>query len=322
MRRAIGQNALLLCGVALALLVPGAVVSGLPAGPALHAQEPTPVFKARSDLVVIHVNVFDGKSDAVPDLPQRAFQVVEDGRTQKITFFNAADVPVTVGLVIDNSGSMITRRNMVLAGGTVFAESSHPEDELFTVVFNENVRFGLPEPLLFTQSRPLIQASLISRDPGGMTALYDAVVEALDRLHEATHQKRVLVVLSDGGDNASKRSRADMLHRALRSDALIYTIWTGDLAGNLGNRGVLRELSERTGGVNYAPRSEMAVVAAFKEIADNIRRGYSIGYVPSNPAADGEYRRIKVMVRVPGKTLSVRARDGYSASDGNNANAQ
>jgi len=274
-----------------------------------------PVFRARADLVVLHVNVFDGKSDAVPDLSQSAFQVVEDGRTQNITFFNDGDVPVAVGLVIDNSGSMITRRKMVLAGGTMFAESSHPEDELFTIIFNEHVRLGLPKLLAFTQSRPMLQASLLAREPGGMTALYDAVIEGLDHLQMAMHQKRVLVVLSDGGDNASQHTKADMLHRASRSDALVYTIWTGDLAGNVGNRRVLNDLSQRTGGLNYSPSSEDAVVGAFKEIAENIRRGYSIGYVPTNARADGEYHRVKVMVRVNGKHLSARARDGYTAAN-------
>jgi len=280
---------------------------------------PQPLFKTRADLVVFHVNVFDGKSDAVPHLPQSAFHIIEDGRSQDITFFSDVDVPVAVGLVIDNSGSMITRRKMVLAGGTMFAESSHPEDELFTIVFNEYVRFGLPKLLTFTQSRPLVQASLISQEPGGRTALYDAVVAGLDHLQKATHQKRVLVVLSDGEDNASERSKADMLHRASRSDALIYTIWTGDLAGEPGNRGVLRELSARTGGLSYAPATEETVVKAFKEIAENIRRGYSIGYVPANATADGEYRRVKIMVRVPGRSLSVRARDGYTAAGGPDA---
>ena len=111
------------------------------------------VFRAHSDLVVLHVNVFDGRSDAVPDLPQDAFSVVEDGKPQEITFFNSADVPVAVGLVVDNSGSMIARQQMVVAGGLAFADASHPEDELFVIVFNENVRFGLPPTVPFTHNK-------------------------------------------------------------------------------------------------------------------------------------------------------------------------
>lgn len=281
------------------------------------AQEPTasapPVFKSESDLVVLHVNVFDGKSDAVPELPQSAFSVTEDGRPQKITFFNDADVPVTAGLVFDNSSSMISRQRLVLAGSKAFVTSSHPEDELFTVVFNEHVRLGLQESIPFTRSAAQIEASLVKYRPGGQTALYDAVIDALDHIQQAGYQKRVLIVLSDGDDNASRHSEADMLHRASRSDALIYTISTVDFAHQTGNPGVLKRLAARNGGVAYFPKSETEIVKAFMEIAQNIRRGYSIGYVPDDPREPGEYHRVKVTVRVPGRDVSVRARDGYTA---------
>jgi VWFA-related protein len=274
------------------------------------------VFKSNTDLVLLRVNVFDGRSDAVAELPRSAFTVVEDGKPQEITFFEAGDVPVAVGLVVDNSGSMLTRRKMVVAGGTAFAESSHPDDEVFTIIFNENIRAGLPDSVAFTQSRPLLMASLMRFPSGGLTALYDAVIAGLDHLQEASLQKHVLVVLSDGDDNASQHSLQDMLHRAARSDALIYTIWTGDLTASPGKRDVLRKLANANGGVAYFPKSEERVVMAFKEIAENIRRGYSIGYVPINGARDGEYRRVKVGVRVPGRNLTVRVRDGYAAAGG------
>ena len=278
-------------------------------------QEPAPVFRAESNLVVLHVNVFDGRSDAVPNLPESAFHVVEDDTPQTISLFTNEDVPVAVGLVIDNSGSMITRHNMVLAGTRAFAQSSHPKDELFTIVFNENIRFGLPESMPFTQSQSLLEASFHRYRAGGMTALHDAVVEGLEHLQEAAHQKRVLVVLSDGDDNASRHSEENMLERAARSDALIYTVSTGELGTRGGNQRLLRKLAERSGGVAYTPDSEAEVIETFGEIASNIRRGYSIGYVPTNSAQDGRYRRVKVMVRAPGfKNLSVSARDGYLAS--------
>lgn len=283
----------------------------------LTAQEPAPavapVFKAHSDLVVLHVNVFDRKADAVPALPQSAFTVVEDGRPQTITFFSDADVPVAAGLVVDNSSSMLTRQRMVLAGSRAFVASSHPEDELFAVVFNEHVRFGLQDQVAFTRSPAQIEAGLLHFSPGGQTALYDAVIEALDHIRDASHQKRVLIVLSDGDDNASRHSEADMLHRASRSDALVYTISTLDFGHQGGKPAVLKRLAERTGGAAYFPGSEVEIVQAFTDVARNIRRGYSIGYVPSNPADDGEYRRVKVVVRAAGRTLNARARDGYTA---------
>jgi VWFA-related protein len=125
----------------------------------------------------------------------------------------------------------------------------------------------------------------------------------------------VLVVLSDGKDNASQLSESNMLYRAAQSSALIYTIWTGDVAQDRGNPRLLRTLAQRTGGVAYAPHDEREVVSAFRQVAANVRRGYSIGYTPTNTANDGSYRHIKVLVTVPGRKLSVRVRDGYIAPD-------
>jgi VWFA-related protein len=291
-----------------------------PAGARQQDPPTPPVFKAESELVVLHVNVFDGRSDAVSNLPQDVFQVAEDNAPQQITFFNNEDVPVAVGLVVDNSGSMIARRAMVLAGVKTFAESSHPEDEVFTIVFNEHIRHGLPGSKPFTQSPAQIEVAVTRFPPGGKTALYDAVIEGLEHLQEASHQKRVLVVLSDGDDNASMQSADTMLERAARSDTLIYTISTAELMGE-GHSGVLKKLAQRSGGVTYTPKSERAVIEAFREIAGNIRRGYSIGYVPTNSVHDGRFRRIKVSVRAPGhKNLSVIARDGYLAAHHPEAN--
>ena len=294
-----------LAGVLCAVAAVAAQPQDTPAGP---------TFRSESELVVLHVNVFDGRSDAVPNLPQTAFRVTEDGKPQTITFFNNEDVPVAVGLIIDNSGSMITRRKMVLAGTQAFAESSHPEDEMFTIVFNENIRPGLPDTLKFTTNAAQVRAGLTRYAPGGRTALHDAVIAALEHLQEATHQKRVLVVLSDGEDNASQHDEAAMLDRARRSDALIYAVSTAELGTGVGNRKLMRRLAEVSGGVAYFPDSEREVVAAFREIAENIRRGYSIGYAPTDGNQDGRYRRVKVTVQAPGaKNLEVRARDGYLA---------
>jgi VWFA-related protein len=284
-------------------------------GGRLQAAQEQQIFRSESELVVLHVNVFDSRSDAVPNLPQSAFQVSEDGAPQTLAFFSNEDVPVAVGLLIDNSSSMLTRRNMVVAGSNAFAGSSHPEDQVFTLLFNEQVRHGLPDTVPFTQNPSLVQASLHRHPPGGKTAFHDAVVAGLEHLEEAAHQKHVLIVLSDGDDNASRHSADDMLMRATRSSALVYTISTADLDTGVGNHRLLRRLSAVSGGVTYRPRTDGDVVTAFREIADNIRRGYSLGYVPTNSAHDGRYRRVKVTVRVPGmKNLSVSARDGYLAA--------
>lgn len=279
-----------------------------------HPQD-EPVFRSHSDLVVLYVNVFNGKADAVPNLPKTAFQVFEDGMPQEITFFDDTDVPVAVGLVMDNSSSMLTRHAMVQAGGRAFAESSHPDDEAFTISFNEHIREGLPDSLKFTQSHSLLEAALIRYPAGGRTAMYDAVIEGLEHLQEADLQKRVLIVLSDADDNASSHSKQDMLHRASRSDALIYTIFTGDLSATGGDPRVMRKLADISGGTEYEPNTEADTVGVFTEIAGNIRRGYRIGFVPKS-SENGSYHRVKVTVHAPGlKDLRVRVRDGYTAGD-------
>jgi Ca-activated chloride channel family protein len=287
------------------------------AGPIAIAQDALPVFRSESNLVILHVNVFDRRSDAVPDLPRESFKVFEDDQPQEITFFGGADVPVAVGLVLDASGSMIARERMVITGGTAFARSSHPEDELFTIHFNETVKYGLPATIPFTSNPALLHSALAAYRPGGRTALYDAVIAGLEHLERSTHQKHVLVVLSDGEDNASRYSEDEMIERARSSDAIIYTVSNANRrVGTPGNPGVLRKLADVTGGVAYFPGSDEKVIENFDELAGNIRRGYSIGYVPSNSTHDDGYRRVKVLVSAPGRTnLSVRTRDGYRSTD-------
>jgi Ca-activated chloride channel homolog len=284
----------------------------------VHAAQEEQVFKAGAELVVLHVNVFNGRSDAVPDLPQSAFTVIEDDRPQEISFFSAGDVPVTVGLVIDNSTSMITERNLVVAGTKTFAESSHPEDEMFAIVFNERVRRGLPDGAPFTTNRLLLQASLQRYPPGGKTALYDAVIEALDHLDRGMYQKHVLVVLSDGGDNASRHTEKEMLDRVAMSSAIVYTVVDPDVfTPGEGDKGVLRRLAKLSGGVAYFPKNGGAVVKDFEQIATNIRRGYSIGYMPpSTGHVHNQTHRVKVLVHAPGRNdLSVRVRNEYMESE-------
>lgn len=280
----------------------------------VRAQTPeTPVFKAEANLVVLHVNVFDKRFEPVDDLKSENFLVIEDDRPQTLSFFSSEDVPVTVGLVVDNSSSMLTRRKMVVAGGMAFANSSHPEDELFLVSFTENVRLGLPPGMRFTSARRMLEASLNMLKPGGQTAFYDAVIRALDHVAQATHQKRVLIVLSDGDDTASVNSRKDMYERARQSDAIIYTIGLSS-PGERGDPGVMKELAKIGGGVAYRPDTEDDVIHAFEVVARNIRTGYSLGYVPAVDLHDGAYRRVKIMVRVPGRSsFEVRYRHGYSA---------
>jgi Ca-activated chloride channel family protein len=297
---------------------PVLLLTAIVALPLIVAAQEEQVFKAGAEVVVLHVNVFNGRSDAVPNLPQSAFTVLEDDQPQDISFFSAGDVPVTVGLVIDNSTSMITERELVTSGTTAFAQSSHPEDEMFAIVFNEHVRRGLPDTVAFTKNRLQLQASLQRIPPGGKTALYDAVIEALDHLDRGTYQKHVLVVLSDGGDNASRHSEQEMLDRVESSSAIVYTVVDPDVfAPGEGDKGVLRRLAKLSGGLAYFPKNSREVVRDFETIAANIRRGYSIGYSPTTAGhVHNRTHRVKVLVRAPGHNdLSVRVRNGYMESD-------
>jgi Ca-activated chloride channel family protein len=211
---------------------------------------------------------------------------------------------------------MIARQGMLIAGGAAFARSSHENDELFTVHFNEHIQFGLPGGMLFTDRGTLLQAALSRYRPGGRTALFDAVIAGLDRLESASNQKRVLVVLSDGEDNASAQSEDAMLERARTSNTMVYTVSNANRHGDVGggDAGLLRKLARVTGGMAYFPDTDREVVESLDRIAANIRRGYLIGYVPSNGVHDGTYRRVKVLVRAPGKRgLRVQSRDGYRA---------
>ena len=273
-----------------------------------------PTFSTASDLVVLQVTVFDRHGDSVRELPREVFHVLEDGTPQTITQFSGDEAPVAVGLVLDNSSSMLTRRNMVTAGITAFAESSKPDDQAFTMAFNETVRPGLPPTVPFTSNAMLLQASAAALPAGGQTALHDAVIAALDHLRMADRQKHVLVVLSDGEDNASRQSQEEMLRRAEQSNALIYTVSTARLDTSVGNERLLRKLARSTGGDLYTPRTERDVIAAFGEIGAKIRQGYTIGYVSTNPARDGSYRKLTVRVFAPGmRAPVVHVRDGYLA---------
>jgi VWFA-related protein len=189
---------------------------------------------------------------------------------------------------------------------------------MFAIVFNEHVRRGLPETVAFTTNRLQLQASLQRVAPGGKTALYDAVIEGLNHLDRGTYQKHVLVVLSDGGDNASRHTEQEMLDRVATSSAIVYTVVDPAVfAPGEGDKGVLRRLAKLSGGLAYFPRNSREVVKDFETIAANIRRGYSIGYSPATAEhVHNRMHRVKVLVRVPGHNdLSVRVRNGYMESD-------
>src|SRR5947209_9166656 len=199
------------------------VVLALPAR--AEAQDPqTYQLSVNVDLVVLNATVRDQKGRVASDLRQQDFEVFEDGVRQSIRIFRHEDIPVTVGLVIDHSGSMRPKLASVTAAARTFIQSSSPDDQMFVVNFNEKVTRGLPTAIPFT-NRPDELASAISSTPAtGKTAIYDAVWKAREWLAGGSRDKKVLIVISDGGDNASAHTLADVLHAGNKSNMQVYTI--------------------------------------------------------------------------------------------------
>jgi Ca-activated chloride channel homolog len=270
--------------------------------------------KINVDLVVLHATVQDRKRIPVSGLGKEDFQVYEDGVLQRIDSFSHEDIPVTVGLVIDNSGSMRSRRTEVIAAALAFARSSNTKDQLFVVNFNENVSFGLPADTPFTDKTVQLEAALSKIAADGMTALYDAVAAALEHLKKGDRDKQVLIVISDGADNASLHSRARIMTLARESEAIIYTIGLYDKDDPDRNPGSLKQLAKATGGEVFFPESVKDVLPVCERIARDIRNQYTLTYTPTNTRYDGKYRVIEVKAGAPGRErLMVRTRAGYYA---------
>ena len=286
----------------------------------LAAQE-RPTFQARSELVVVHAMVEDGRGAAIPGLSANNFLVYEDNYPQQISFFSAADAPATIGLLIDNSTSMTSKREHVIAAAVQFSELSNPEDEIFVLAFNEQVREAWAPRIIHESDASILRATLLNRiGARGKTALYDAVNEALDRMTSATHTRQVLVVVSDGSDNASRASLEQTLARIQTSHAMIYSVVLSDPVDRDGNPKLLRRMSTLTGGEAFTPRDIEDVPEALEHIARDIRATYTIGYVPSNQARDGTMRKLRVVASHPdGRRLKVQTRGGYIAPKGNDA---
>ena len=281
------------------------------------AHQPPPRFTSRSDLVVLHVSVLDGKKGFVGGLPRESFSVYQDGKPQEVVVFENTDAPVTVGLVLDSSISMHRLRKSVIAAGISFAESSRPDDEMFTVNFNENVWLGLPDGMPFTSDREVLRQALLSSTARGRTAVFDALLRALSQLEQGSRQKKFLILVSDGGDNASTARFEQVLDKALRMDAVIYTVSVRDEDNKEGKPAVLKKLASATGGEAFFLRDGSEVAATFERIARDIRSGYTIAYAPDRPldgVGGAVHHAIRVDVRpVEGRRMTVRARSGYIA---------
>jgi len=266
------------------------------------------------DLVVLPIAVHDRQGRYVPDLLQQDFEVYEDRLPQQIKLFRHEDIPVIAGLLIDHSGSMRSKLAQVTAGAGTFVRFSNPQDQMFVVNFNEKVSLGLPEGIPFSVNANELERAIWRAPAGGETALYDAIIVALKRLQTGNRDKKVLIVISDGADNASVHRLAQVLEMAEQSSVLIYTVGLFEPEDRDANPKVLSHLAKATGGEAFFPDKLSEVVEICGGIAHDIRNQYTIGYVASNSARNGAYRTVRVVARAPGQgKLVVRTRTGYIA---------
>jgi VWFA-related protein len=276
-----------------------------------------PVFRADTRLVVCHTTVVDKNGHLVTDLPESAFSVTENGAPQAIKAFKREDVPVSLGLIIDNSGSMREKRAKVAAAALGLVKASNKDDEVFVVNFNDDAYLDLPHGKDFTNDITEMEEALSHIDSRGGTAMRDAIRMSIDHVKQKGHRdKKVLVVVTDGNDNSSLISLENLVKAAQQSEVLIYSV--GLLSEEERREAVkakraLEELATATGGETFFPKELSDVDRIAADVARDIRSQYTIEYSPSNTAMDGSYRVIKVAVNAPGHP-SVRTRSGYYAT--------
>jgi len=297
------------------ILLPVGVLAIAALGLTTRPSQDLPVFKAQSELVVLHVVVKDQHGAYVGGLSADAFEVLEDGRPQPIALFAPEDSPVTVGLLIDSSGSMVRVRDRVLAASSSFIQSSNPGDEVFALTFNDDIRIVPGSPPHFVGDADTLRRLLAGVFmPAGRTKLYDAIAEGLSYVSTGTRNRRVLVVLSDGGDNASQSTFSDVLMLTQASNVVVFAITLVDPLDEEANPRGLRQIAEGSGGAAFTPRDISAVDRAFQQIARDVRSSYTIGYGPANTSLRPGLRRIRVEVHAnDGRRLKARTRTAYLA---------
>jgi len=266
-----------------------------------------------TNLVLLPVRVTDKRGTVVADLKLQDFHVYEDRQLQELTVFEEGDTPVTVGLVVDHSRSMGPKLRDVIAALSSFAHSSNPQDEMFVVDFNDDVLIELMNGKAFSNDPKDLEEALTAVKARGRTALYDAVSEGLHHLQYGHLGKKALIIISDGGDNASHLKYSEVLAQARQSQTIIYAIGLVGAGDKEENPGLLRRICKDTGGVAYFPREGESVAKVSGEIARDLREQYSLGYAPQNVERVEAFRKIDVKVSAQRRgSLHVRTRQGYS----------
>jgi VWFA-related protein len=287
-----------------------------PPGQDSNASRQGSTIKVDVGLVVLHTTVLDDRGKFADGLKAENFRVFEDKVEQKLATFKREDVPVSMGLVIDNSGSMRDKRPRVNEAAITLVEASNPQDQAFVVNFNDDFYLDLDKD--FTSSIPELKEALERIDSRGSTALYDAIIGSLDHLKKASKDKRVLLVVTDGEDNSSHNSLEKTLREIQKTDTVIYTIGLlGDEKRKEKNNAMraLKRIAEASGGLAFFPESVDDVHSICEQVAHDIRNQYTLAYYPSNARKDGTFRAVSVQVIPPrgrGK-LVARTRNGYYA---------
>jgi Ca-activated chloride channel homolog len=269
----------------------------------------------KTEFVVLPVSVTDATGSFISGLSLQNFRVYEDGRLQNVTAFQQQDTPVTVGLIVDHSRSMGPRLSEVAVAVSAFAQSSNPRDEMFVVDFNDDVSVELMDGKAFSHDPAELAKAVHAVRARGRTALYDAIAEGLVHLQLGRDDRKALIVVSDGGDNASQQKLSQVLALAHQSQAAIYSI------GLLGDDedvdpAALRHLAKATGGIAYFPNVADTVTTVSAQIARDLREQYTLGFVPEQANTGRAFRKIEVKVDAPGHgKVRVRTRSGYVAAE-------
>jgi Ca-activated chloride channel homolog len=290
--------------------------------PALIGQSLNPAEKSdftlytASQLVVLNVGVKDAHGVNVRGLKADDFKIYEDGHSQDIKQFAAEDRPLTVGIVLDASGSMRTKQVEAVTAALAFVHSSNPDDEVFVVTFNDHAFLGLPSNISFSHDTNELRAALLGRKPEGKTALYDALVLAADHLRKGKWENKALLLISDGGDNNSAHTLAEAAQGLQKSWATVYTIALYDPDEPEHNLGVLHRLSRMSGGEDFAPKELAEIRSLCVRIAQDLRASYTVAYTPPRPDQLAASRKIKVVANGNnGHSLAVHTRTSYSLGD-------
>ena len=295
-----------------------------PPGQESSAEKQGSTIKVQVNLVVLHTTVLDDRGRFADGLKQENFRILEDKIEQKLSVFKREDVPVSMGLVIDNSGSMRDKRPRVNEAAITLVESSNPQDEAFVVNFNDDFYLDLDKD--FTNSIPELKEALERIDARGSTALYDAIIGSLDHLKKASKDKRVLLIVTDGEDNTSRNSLEKTIREIQKTDTVVYTIGLLSQESKKNAKRAkkaLEDIAKASGGLSYFPENVEDVHNICQQVAHDIRNQYTLAYYPSNSKRDGTFRAVQVEVIPPrgrGK-LVARTRNGYYAPAGSSSSA-